>query len=161
VPPLVTSPSAGQRLVHEARKWIGTVELAGNRGVAVDFMNLLAIGDWRWAKGAPWCASFVYLMGRLALGDEWPVPRTASVQALADWRAVSLGDRPLHIGALALVWFESKQRFGHVGIVTGVEGDTVQTIEGNTNADGGREGFGVLARERRIDPAKLRFLNWE
>jgi cell wall-associated NlpC family hydrolase len=153
--------SAGQRLVREAKKWLGTVELPGNRGVFVDFANLLAIGDWRWAKGAPWCASFVYLMGRLALGDEWIVPRTASVQALADWGASMSDERPLHVGALVLVWFDSKQRYGHVGIVTGVEGEKVSTIEGNTNRDGGREGFGVLARKRRIDPAKLRFLNWE
>jgi cell wall-associated NlpC family hydrolase len=153
--------SPGQQLVHEARKWLGTVELPGNRGVAVDFMNLLAIGDWRWAKGQPWCASFVYLMGRLALGHDWPLPRTASVQALADFGVRVMDERPLHVGALVLVWFESRQRYGHVGIVAELKGDTITTVEGNTNATGGREGFGVLSRERNLDPAKLRYLNWE
>jgi hypothetical protein len=100
-------------------------------------------------------------MGRLALGDEWPLPRTASCQVLADWRRESIGPRPLHVGALMLVWFEGRQKYGHVGIVTKVEEDVVHTLEGNTNKSGGREGFAVLTRQRNIDPAKLRFLNWE
>ena len=144
--------------MREARKWIGTRELPGNRGVFVDFANLLAIGDWRWARGAPWCASFVYLVGRLALGDEWPVPRTASVQALADWGARALGDRPMHVGALALVWFESGQRYGHVGIVTRINEVNVETIEGNSNNAGSREGFAVVLRAREM--GSVTFLNW-
>jgi hypothetical protein len=39
----------------------------------------------------------------------------------------------------------------HVGVVVGVrDGDTIVTVEGNTNNAGSREGLYVLERRRRI-----------
>ncbi|EEH1521384.1 CHAP domain-containing protein [Salmonella enterica subsp. enterica] len=48
---------------------------------------------------------------------------------------------------------------GHAGIVERVEGDTLHTIEGNTDASGGREGYEVARRTRKLSSIKgiLRF----
>jgi hypothetical protein len=39
---------------------------------------------------------------------------------------------------------------GHTGIVEKVTGDSIITIEGNTNGGGSREGIGVFSRRRKI-----------
>jgi hypothetical protein len=41
-------------------------------------------------------------------------------------------------------------RVKHVGFVEGVEGGFVQTVEGNTNKGGSREGGGVYKLRRKI-----------
>lgn len=40
--------------------------------------------------------------------------------------------------------------FSHIGIVTGAAGATIQTIEGNTNEAGSREGTAVLRKDRAL-----------
>ena len=46
---------------------------------------------------------------------------------------------------------------GHVGIIVGIEGESLITIEGNTNVAGGREGIGVFKRKRPIRTISLGF----
>lgn len=43
---------------------------------------------------------------------------------------------------------------GHTGFVESVEGDTIHTIEGNTNDTGSREGYEVCRRYRKISVCK-------
>ena len=38
---------------------------------------------------------------------------------------------------------------GHTGIVERIDGDTLYTIEGNTNDEGSREGYEVCRRTRK------------
>ncbi len=38
---------------------------------------------------------------------------------------------------------------GHAGLVAGISGDYLVTIEGNTNPGGSAEGYGVFRREAR------------
>jgi len=101
-------------------------------------------------------------MGRQAEGHAWPCPRTASVVVLAAWAATKpavLQETPA-VGDLFILRSEELKRFAHVGIVTKVNGDSFETIEGNTNGGGSREGFGVFARVRRVTGA-IRFIRWE
>ena len=46
------------------------------------------------------------------------------------------------------IYFPELKRIGHCGFVEMVRGEWVQTIEGNTSPDGGREGIGVFRRLR-------------
>ncbi|MGH2668648.1 MAG: CHAP domain-containing protein [bacterium] len=107
--------------------------------------------------GAPWCMAYVWQMGRQALGADWPVPRTASVQdGLVAWAKTVAGvflpsGGPFERGDLFLVWNAGLQRYAHVGFVEHVVGSmqsTLDTLEGNTSAGGSREGFGVFQRRR-------------
>jgi hypothetical protein len=48
-------------------------------------------------------------------------------------------------------------KFSHVGLAIGApDGETVETIEGNTNAEGSREGGGVFEKSRSLDSVKTR-----
>jgi hypothetical protein len=149
-------------LIAEARRYLGVVESPknSNRGLCIDYWIREAGLD---PAGAfPWCMAFVGQMGRQAVGHRWPCPRTAGVAVLAAWAASKPGvlqDRPA-VGDLFILWNESLRRFAHVGIVTRVTGDSYETIEGNTNGGGGREGFGVFARVRRVE-GKSKFVRWE
>ncbi|MEM6642359.1 MAG: peptidoglycan-binding domain-containing protein [Bacteroidota bacterium] len=48
-----------------------------------------------------------------------------------------------------------KADWTHVGIITGVDGDWIETIEGNTNDEGSREGYEVCARRRNYKLKKI------
>ena len=50
------------------------------------------------------------------------------------------------------VFLNMKTQFDwvHTGIVIGVDGDLIHTIEGNTNDEGSREGFEVCLRRRNF-----------
>lgn len=121
--------------------------------------------------GYPWCAAFVSVVGHRALLDRaltasrWPVPKTAACKAIGDWAATAgcLVTAPER-GDLFLLWFPQLDggRFGHVGFVAEVLPDgRVRTTEGNSNADGSRDGWQVVTRLRRVDPAAgHRFVRW-
>lgn len=74
-------------------------------------------------------------------------------------------------GDVFLIWSDLKARYAHTGIIERVRGNGASesglvwcdcdTIEGNTNGDGGPEGWGVLRRRRRFYPAtKDTFIRW-
>ncbi len=44
--------------------------------------------------------------------------------------------------------------FGHTGLVVNVNGEKIDTIEGNTNIDGSANGNGVYLRSRNISKIK-------
>ena len=149
-------------LVAEARRYLGVMEAPknSNRGRDIDYwIHEVGLEP---AGAYPWCAAFVSQVGRQAEGHRWPCPRTAGVAILAAWAATKanvLQTTPA-VGDLFLLWSPTLKRFAHVGIVTLVNGGQYETIEGNTNVSGGREGFGVFARMRSTDGAS-RFIRWE
>lgn len=164
----MTPPNPVGLVLYEARRYMGVTERppGTNRGVEVDY----------WVKecgldpalGLAWCAAFVGQVGRQALGASWPCPRTASVMALVAWaeRRTTAGvwqTNPV-VGDLFVLWEPGLQppRYGHVGFVERFElGPPVvlHTVEGNTNAGGSREGYGVFARARSLLPS-TRFIRW-
>lgn len=116
-------------------------------------------------KGDPWCAAQVTDWGVLALGDAWPVKRSASVQQIADWALtakcrVIATKVPALPGDLFVLWFSKLNRFAHIGLVTGVNADgSVKTREGNTSGAGSREGWLVADRTRKLTDAD-RLIRW-
>jgi hypothetical protein len=115
-------------------------------------------GDWVEAiqrttgnrRGDPWCASFVNFVLQMAYRGRNPLPRTASCDVLLKFgrtkgwitAAPSTGDVFLVV--------KGPSDAVHTGFVSHVHGETVGTIEGNTNSGGSREGWGVFARERPL-----------
>lgn len=49
----------------------------------------------------------------------------------------------------------------HTGIVTAVNGDIIETIEGNTNIDGSHNGNAVMNRIRNYKQSKIDFFSIE
>jgi hypothetical protein len=109
----------------------------------------------------PWCAGFVSFVVRQAcesLAEAMPIPATYSCDTLAreaqsaerfvtERRGRSTGGKAIQPGFLFLVRAKEND-WVHTGIVLSVGHDYFETIEGNTNEQGYREGFAVCRRIR-------------
>jgi len=103
--------------------------------------------------GSAWCGSFVYWsMAQCGRVPPGPASKYAWVPSWADpARKVRSGDaRP---GDVYLLYFASKGRFAHMGIVVSVNADgSLIVAEGNTNYLGSRDGSGCHLRVRVPGP---------
>jgi len=111
----------------------------------------------------PWCAAFVtFLMKQAAetLGGGMPIPGSVSCDTLAgQGRAAGrfVSEQDLKRGRVQRSEMPTASLFlvrrtdsdwTHVGLVTAFNKDMVETIEGNTNDEGSREGYEVCQRIR-------------
>jgi|GEM_PF-1572044 len=133
-------------VVRAAQAEIGIREVRENAGPRVDAYNRYTS-----VKDAPWCASFVsfcfYQAGHAQPRTAWSpalFPRARCVE-FSPSRLVNSG---LAAGLVMGIYYPSKGRIAHCGIVSGIDGDWVFSVEGNTNDDGGNEGDGVYAKKR-------------
>ena len=165
-------PSASrdiERVVSAALALVGVTEQGGdNHGPQVEaYLKEVSL-----APGQPWCAAFVYHVGRWALYDtecrrtSWPLPATGSCLSLGDFamRCNVLVSTPAR-GDVFLLYMNQLARFAHTGIVVNVSETpnayVCRTVEGNTNSDGSRQGTSVLLRTRTFPkPGPHRFVRW-
>jgi Putative peptidoglycan binding domain/CHAP domain len=151
------------KVLEIARAEIGTLEIppGSNRGKRVEeYQRGVGIGP-----GDPWCVAFVYFCFASAtshLGAKNPVLvkkcRTGSV--LAMWnqarangvptvtRDEAMAD-PSRVKPGMVFILSTGGGQGHTGLVSRVVGNRLETIEGNTNDGGSREGIGVFRRNGR------------
>ena len=99
---------------------------------------------------APWCAAFIewglHKVGRKGAGAYCP-----------NWDVEKRRTLP-KCGSLGLVWLPSMKRYGHIfAVKRRVSSTAVETIEGNSNAGGSREGYMVVSR---IRSSNGRFVKW-
>lgn len=151
-----------EKLVALAQPEIGVEEVDGtNCGVRVDAYksatNLPPHEAW------PWCAAFIDWLVREAMRDGGPYtfarPTTAGAWDLENWSLKqddsthTLRNPGRNIAPGDIVIF----KFPHVGLAVGApDGETVETIEGNTDAEGSREGGGVFRKRRKLSQIKTR-----
>lgn len=133
-------------MLEVARGELGYREAAGNR---------TKFGKWYGLDGQPWCAMFTSWCFAQIGTPRGGMTHTAWTPGIyqAARRAGRWHERP-DPGDLVLFCFmaPSKQRplgICHVGIVERVHGDTITTIEGNTDAAGSRTGGQVMRKTRR------------
>lgn len=108
---------------------------------------------WVSDEGQPWCATFVaYVVLKAGAADYYP--RSAACEV--DWQwFVARGQTSEKPVVGAQVFFGTKAHKDHTGIVVDFDSTYVWTVEGNTNSDGGREGYGVLEHKRLRSQASL------
>lgn len=139
------------RILAIARKELGVRELTGNNdGVQVE-RYLAYVGL---KKGNPYCAAYVsYVFGQAG----YIAPRTGWSPALfpASRQLASAAQ-----GSVFGIYFPSLKRVAHCGFVERLQGDFIQTIEGNTNVEGSREGDGVYRRLRHKRTIS-KYANWQ
>jgi hypothetical protein len=132
-----------------------------NRGPEVEkYLTAVGVGP-----GNAWCAAFTSWCIQQAGGTPGTdYPHTAWTPAIWSWAQgrgrdhwmhpddVAAGVRTPPPGTLFLLYGRvgDVERVNHVGFVERVEGGTVWTVEGNTDASGSREGGGVYQRERAV-----------
>lgn len=151
-----------RKIIPTATREVGVREVppGSNAGPRVE-EYLASIGL---DAGPPWCAAFVHFISNevaRSFGVDNPLPRTGycpSLQRFAQVKGI-LKDEP-EAGDVFLLFGspEGYRRASHTGFVTSVAGDVFQTVEGNTNDGGGREGVGVFARRRRVTPGRYKFI---
>lgn len=149
-----TSAIAAQAL-EVARKEIGVMEvpLGSNNGPKVR-QYLSAVGL---PPGYAWCMAFVYWCFNKVPDN--PVIKTGGVLHFfnnatgkrlhkIDAKKTPLTPAMILPGDIFIMAYAGGT--GHTGFVEKVTGDSIMTIEGNTNNGGSREGVGVYARRRKI-----------
>lgn len=177
-------PLAPSLVIAAANALVGVAEEGGNnRGRMVE----LFLREVRQPPGEPWCAAFVYHVGYWAMYDRgaqrssWPLPATASCWELGDFaRRQGVLERAPEFGDVFLQYKPELKRFAHTGFIERVEslrrepvparpGDggaervvyRCSTIEGNTNAEGSREGNATLRKVREFCAEDGdRFVRW-
>ena len=147
-----------EKVIEVAERYLGQTEIAGNKGWKDKTFEakMKAVG---WKPTDSWCAYFTELVWKEAYGKEhklWPaMDKLFSASATATYANFSqsslfkVGKLPAP-GALA-VWRYGTDWRGHIGICTSAAVlGKFDTIEGNTNAAGGREGMFVAKKLRAL-----------
>jgi hypothetical protein len=137
-----------RELLDAARMSLGTTETTRNSGPEIDAWLKYAHSE----PGKPWCAAWVVFMHRIAAVScdvVSPCPRTAgSLDLWAKAPDECKTDLPAP-GDVFILDTGYPGGAGHCGIVETCSpgGDILETIEGNTNAAGSREG-NCVARQK-------------
>jgi len=92
----------------------------------------------------PWCAAFICWIYKQ---HGFLKPRSAWSPDLFPNAKLTKTGLP---GDIYGIYFSSKKRIAHVGMVELVKGDWCVGIEGNTNLSGAREGDGVYRKRRNV-----------
>jgi hypothetical protein len=146
--PVTASPR--DELVRIAEAEIGVVEKTGqNDGERIkEYLAVTGLSE-----GYPWCAAFVawcHLQAKISSPHSAYSPDWFKTNVI--WRRDRDTQEHSQVepqsGDVFGIYFSSLERVAHVGIVKTWRRDVVVTIEGNSNPDGGREGYGVFSRRR-------------
>jgi hypothetical protein len=113
--------------------------------------NITKFGEFTKANGLPWCGSFCNWVLAQAGVKNHSVVSTAvgahKFKEIGRWHEMAA------LGDLAFMDFphDGVDRISHIGIVVGIYGNTVTTIEGNTSGTGDqRNGGMVMVKKRTI-----------
>lgn len=158
---ILTSPveqnTVRDDVLTTAANEVGVLEVGNNRGARVEeYLAVTGLGG-----GNPWCAAFVawvYDSNGVAIprsaawSPSWfPSAKTVHTRGVNEFNYTA--------GDVFGIWYQSKKRVAHVGLIVGDDGDFVKTIEGNTNDEGSREGNGVW-RRKRLKRQVYQVANW-
>ena len=110
--------------------------------------NQVKYNNWMYGRNAsePWCASFV----SWCFKGTGLVPKTASCLNMLEWfeRRGQIVKEPKPGDIVFFHYSTNARRTNHVGIVVGVDGKIIKTIEGNTSVSSNDNGGCVMARSR-------------
>ncbi len=146
-----------ERALKIATTQVGVREIGNtNSGKEVD-QYLKSVGL---PGGYSWCMAFVYWCyqsAATALNVKNPLVKTAGV--INEWNTIDENNKVAPADAIAnnqlitpgsIFIVDHGGGKGHTGMVERIYGGFINTIEGNTNDDGSREGFEVCRRTRKI-----------
>lgn len=129
-------------------------EPKGSNGGPVVNQYLKAVGL---GPGYAWCMAFVYwCVGKSAEMLEVANPLMKTGGVMMQWNNTGCRKKPktANIQPGDIFIMEFGHGTGHTGFVESVNGGMINTIEGNTNDDGSREGYEVARRQRTISSMK-------
>jgi hypothetical protein len=137
---------------------VGKKEQGKNAGIYVEtLLWMVGLG-----KGYPWCAAFVSAYLRKAGLKSGPRKGRAAVRNWAKW-ADEVGAHVTldYVRPGDLFYWLNPNGTGHIGFVRDIffhgpkQAWKIKTIEGNSNAEGSREGDGVYRKLRLVHNLKF------
>ncbi len=140
-------------IIQVAQSQLGVQEMpkGSNAGPQVEiYLKSVGLG-----KGFAWCMSFVYWVVKESCAKTaHPNLLLKTGGVMAQWnKCINLRVIKPQEGDIFIMDFGKGT--GHTGIVTKVlPNGNIETIEGNTNDDGSREGYEVCKRIRKISTCK-------
>lgn len=143
---------------ENALTYVGQTEIRGNAGFT-DPMFEAEMREEGWQKGWAWCSVFTKVVYKNCYPEKAKefdrLFSPSTVQTFKNFRdaAYPIGNVP-QIDSL-VIWQTQKdgkpQWSGHAGIVVSIKNTwEFESVEGNTNSIGGREGFKVARKERKV-----------
>ncbi len=158
------SPNQLSRIIEFAGKEVGVTEepIGSNKGQRVN-EYLASIGL---QPGLPWSTAFVYWVYKQA-NAEAKLRKTGSLMEL--WNSLNPNERITQKEAMAnpsliqpgnLFFIQFGKNIGQIGIVESVKGESIFTIEGNSNDKGTEDGTGVIRGVRQLNNITLGFSNF-
>lgn len=149
-------------VVDIAKSYIGKTEKPNNSGFNEKVFEQ-KMEDVGFTKGQAWCCYFAELCFKEANKDRWfgleGLFSASTVETFKNFKKAKykISKKPV-VGSL-VIWQTQKNGkphwTGHAGICVEVIDDTTfKAVEGNTNNDGGREGFIVALKTRKIKQVK-------
>lgn len=155
-----------EEIVKVARREVGVKELSKNQSPRIK-AYWQAIGDQSgYDDRRPWCAAFAAYCVKKASDDSdlLNVAVHPDLQAVRLWPNWSAKNGVIMFKPHDSLYFPQAgdivsflPRLSHIGIVESFNGNIVNTIEGNTNPSGSREGDGVYRKKRDLDFCGLFF----
>ena len=96
----------------------------------------------------PWCCAFVWWV--FAQHDPMLIKKTASCQSLGNWfNEQGRWHSSPQVGDIVFFHFNTNSNWtNHVGIVKAINGNVIETIEGNTSVNSDDNGGAVMVRQR-------------
>lgn len=145
-----------KQLALQAKSQLNVQEwpLKNNKGPGVKkYLNSVGLGE-----GYAWCMAFVYWCVQEVCSDYQATNallKTGGV--LKQWTSrAELRVSTPQAGDIFIMDFG--KGLGHTGIVIEVQGDSIVSIEGNTNVQASREGYIVAQKKRKISSINKGFL---
>jgi peptidoglycan hydrolase-like protein with peptidoglycan-binding domain len=157
------APAFFSEVLEIASLEVGTLEepAGSNRGRRVEqYQRSVGLG-----RGNPWCVAFVYWCFEAAAqkqGIPNPMEKECRTGGVLDLWTRACGARKVNIVRMTEAFNDPAKvkpgmifvistggGLGHAGLVSRVLGNRLETIEGNTNGGGSREGIGVFHRSGR------------
>lgn len=141
-----------------ARQYIGQTEKPGNMGFN-DVVFEKKMEEVGFVKGHAWCAYFAELVFKEAFPEKFDeldkLFSGSTIQTFRNFRdaAYPIGYVPVvnHLVIWQRYLDGQPQPTGHAGVVSEVKSTwEFKSIEGNTNDQGGREGYIVAEHERKV-----------
>ncbi len=143
-------------IVRIAKSYLGKTEKPGNSGFNdPEFeKKMKGIG---WVKGDPWCADEAKLIWMEANSGDVETQKLiakycsgSSIQTYKNFKA----SKEFHVSSIPVigaivVWQEGNGATGHEGVVISLDGNSFNSVEGNTNDKGGSEGY-ICAEKTRM-----------
>jgi hypothetical protein len=148
-----------EKIITIAQSYVGQQEIEPNSSFKdpAFLKQMLALG---WKPGQAWCSYFLKLVWLEAYTNNAKIKAQinlhccgGAMNTLENYKADPLFKISMKpVPGAAVIFEDGKTWNGHAGIVTRLLNEgAIQTIEGNTNTNGSREGYEVAIKTRMLD----------